>query len=295
MERTERICSYQGICIPHPQLTQISRRFDEMRTMVRATRGRQQKGARILGPSGAGKSTIVKTYIASQPVGPAGPEVSRPLVYVMPPTACTTKGLMESILMALGDPFASKGTENALRQRVNTYLTQLRTELVFIDEIQHLVGKAGDKTTWRVTESLKLLLDDGAAAFVFLGVEEASEIFDRNSQLKNRMLKPFDMGPMSALDEEQFKIFQGFVGLLQRDMITRGIISADSVDLLDSVMIAGLHQASGGLLGVAANIIEASLNEACDDGCMELEFEHVNRAIENWAIPHGFIKHNPFK
>lgn len=294
MNRTERLCSFQNICIPHPQLKQIGRRFDEMREMVRATRGKQQKGGRILGPSGAGKSTIVKTYIASQSVASAGPEMNRPLVYVMPPTACTTKGLMESILMALGDPFASKGTENALRQRVNTYLTQLKTELVFIDEIQHLVGKAGDKTTWRVTESLKLLLDDGAAAFVFLGVEEAMEIFDRNSQLKNRMLKPNDMGPISANDDDQFNIFKGFVGLLRREMINRGVITADSVDLLDSMVIAGLHEAAGGLLGVAANIIEASLNEACDDGCMELEYDHVVRAVQNWAIPHGFTKHNPF-
>lgn len=293
MQRSQRLREMREIFIPHPKMKRLAQRFNEMRDMARATRGTPQKGLRVLGPSGAGKTSAVSAYIRDEEAkGVADPQ-SKPLLVASLSAATTTKGVYENILTALGDPFSGRGTENKLRERVNNYLRELRTEIVFIDEVQHLVGRAGYKTAWNVTEVLKRLLDDGVSSFVFLGTQEASVIFDRNAQLNNRLLKPEDITPILAADPEEFKTFQGFIGFFQKQMLDKGIVGHGSVDLFDSHILAALHEVSGGVLGVAVNLLAEAVSEACEDESEDLLLEHLGRAIDNWAIPFGFARENP--
>lgn len=76
------------------------------------------------------------------------------------------------------------------------YFILLQTELLIVDEVQHLNYRNGLKND--VTDTLKGLLDADVIPIVFFGTEDAAQMFGRNLQLNGRLLPPCDLNPLNA-------------------------------------------------------------------------------------------------
>ncbi len=129
---------------------------------------------------------------------------------------------MSSILDYFGDSYSSQGTEQKLKMRVKACFQRFQTDLLIIDEAQHLNYRNSERSD--VTDSLKRLLDDGVVPIVFLGTEEARDLFTRNVQLGGRLLPPCDLKPLDFRTPSDRGLLAGYTTLLDQAIVTKRIL-----------------------------------------------------------------------
>ncbi|HWT52577.1 MAG TPA: TniB family NTP-binding protein [Caulobacter sp.] len=253
--------------------------------------GRPQHGVRVLSPSGSGKTTTALKIKALIEAGLAEDNDVRPVVYVVLDRQATSRKLFAAILSALGDGFHGKGTEDLLRERAYKLLRHFKTQLLIIDEVQHLSsrGAGGD-----VTDSLKRLLDDGVVPVVFMGTEAAQPMFNGNLQLSARLLPPADIKKLSAAVAEDRSLLAGFVFELDRAIVGRGLMSEPG-GWHDEWVIGCLHEVCDGVVGRIVRLVRIALEIALRRGASRVEPYDLMLATERWAVPQQFVEGNPFR
>ena len=286
-----KIARFQAIFIPYPPHTEFHERCDYMVQLGRATRGQPQKGMRALAPSGSGKTTAARAFMRRFDATTPRTSDRVPIVFVALERAATSKRLMTSILDYFGDPFSSRGTEQALKQRAKACFERFQTDLLIIDEVQHLNYRTSEKSD--VADSLKRLLDDGIVPIVFLGTEDAHDLFTRNVQLGGRLTSPSDFKPLDLRIASDRALMAGYATLLDRALVERGILPEAS-NLEDPWVLSCLHAVTDGVIGRTSRLVEAALEIALRIAATRIEKYDLTLAVDRWAIPNGLTKTNPF-
>lgn len=290
-EIADRIASFKEAFIPYPKHMELHVQLDYRQKLGRQTIGRPQMGLRVLAPSGSGKSTAALAYIAAVERSRPRTDTFIPVVKVDLERGSTPKKLMMSILIAYGDLHAGHGNELTLRRRVFACVERFQTELLLVDECQHLNYRNGAKND--VTDTLKGLLDAGLLPMAFLGTEEATPMFVRNLQLNGRLLPPCDLHPLSARRPEDQQLFATFVSKLEQIVVERGVLPQLSTLAADK-MLPGLFEVSDGVIGRVCRLFEAALVHALRRGAHKLERADISWATERWGMEQAFIDRNPF-
>lgn len=186
----------------------------------RTRKARRQDGTAhcslITGVSGTGKSRLFSRYMENQPVPESG---TMPLVYVMTPAPFTQVGFARAFLRAMGKPVISGQDQDTMLDRIQHYLGQLRTELVMLEEISHVVDrKAKDaKVPYWVTDTIKLnFLEKAKVPIVMNGVPVAKDLFRINSQLETRRLDIVELMPYDMADNVSRESFMVLLELYER-------------------------------------------------------------------------------
>lgn len=289
-EVAEKLERFRSVYIPYPVHTDFQSRCDYLQKLGVRTRHKAQMGMRVLAPTGSGKTTAADRYIEIVERRRPRTPTSIPVVKVNLERASTSKKLMISILDEFGDPFSMHGNELILKRRVFSYFQRFKTELLFVDEVQHLNvrgGAGGD-----VTDTLKGLLDGGLVPIVFMGTEDARSLFTRNLQLNGRLLAPCDFTPLKVTSAADRLLFSGFVERLERVLVDEGILPEASA-LREAALLPALFEVSKGVIGRVARLFQAALEIAIRRGARRLEPFDFAEAIDRWAIPQGFIDQNP--
>lgn len=289
-EIADKIERFQSIYIPFPMHTDFQNRCDYLQKLGVRTRHKAQMGMRVLAPTGSGKTTAANRYIEMVERRRSRSSTSIPVVKVNLERASTSKKLMISILDQFGDPFSTHGNELILKRRVFAYFQRFKTELLFVDEIQHLNARGGPGGD--VTDTLKGLLDGGLVPIVFMGTEDAHSLFTRNLQLNGRLLAPCDFTPLQVNSQEDRTLFTGFVERLERALVDEGIMPEVS-NLRETGLLPALFEVSKGVIGRVVRLFQAALETAIRRGAQCLETFDFVEAIDRWAIPQGFINQNP--
>lgn len=306
------------IRIKHPLLEDAHRLYDDLRYAKRHSFGQPQKWAALFAPSQSGKTMSITTYIETTVVdeliqqGRFPPDMDRKeiarlqktVVHVTLSAKATPKSLAIDILNAFGDPASSRGTTQGLLKRVYEYLRYHGTELLAIDEIQHLSDKlvsaegvtsrTGIAESTAVTDTLKTMLLHGVTPMMFIGIGEARHHLFNDVQLAARCVKELDFGALDIADPAQRKIFFDFVGKLGLKLKRHGLFEEDT-DLLSGDVPACVYAVAGGRLGMAANLLLAACVEAREAGATRVTREHLSDATDGWAIPMGIVAYNPFR
>ncbi|WP_312163592.1 TniB family NTP-binding protein [Phenylobacterium sp.] len=286
-----KIARFQEIFIPYPPHTEFHERCDYLVKLGQVTRGQPQKGMRALAPSGSGKTAAARAFIHQFHAKTPRTQERVPIVYVALERASTSKRLMISILDYFGDPFSTRGTEQELKQRVKACFERFQTDLLFIDEIQHLNYRNSERSD--VTDSLKRLLDDGVVPTVFLGTEDALDLFTRNIQLGGRLIAPSDFHPLDLKSSSDRALIAGYATLLDQALVDRDIVDEPS-GLNEPWVLACLHAISDGVIGRVSRLVEVALEIALRRGASRIEKYDLAIAVDRWAIPNGLTKTNPF-
>ncbi|MNS86423.1 hypothetical protein D3C72_1203280 [compost metagenome] len=249
-------------------------------------------GLRVLAPTGSGKTTAALAYMAGVEARRPRTKTFVPVIKVDLERHSTSRKLMMSILFALGDPFFDRGNELTLKRRVLEYFILLQTELLIVDEVQHLNYRNGLKND--VTDTLKGLLDAGVIPIVFLGTEEAAQMFGRNLQLNGRLLPPCDLNPLNARSATDRDLFARFVRKLEEVVVAQGVLPELSTLEADGALPA-LFEVSGGVIGRVSRIFQVALEVAIRRQGHRLEVSDLSWAFDHWAVPQAFVEHNPLK
>lgn len=291
-EVAEKLERFRSVYIPYPVHTDFQNRCDYLQKLGVRTRHKAQMGMRVLAPTGSGKTTAADRYMEIVERRRPRSSTSIPVVKVNLERASTSKKLMISILDQFGDPFSTHGNELILKRRVFACFQRFKTELLFVDEVQHLnfrSGAGGD-----VTDTLKGLLDGGLVPIVFMGTEDARSLFTRNLQLNGRLLAPCDFAPLQVTSEADRSLFAGFVERLERVLVDEGIFPEASA-LREAGLLPALFEVSKGVIGRVVRLFQAALEIAIRRDARRIEPFDFAEAIDRWAIPQGFIDQNPIR
>lgn len=287
----EKIAAFESIYIVYPPHSEFHEGCDYLIKLGRATRGRAQKGMRTLAPSGSGKTTAAENFVDRFEARYPRTDEYVPIVYIALERATTAKKLMMSILDFFGDNYSSSGNEQTLKKRVKACFERFGVELLIIDEVQHLNTRRLDQGD--VTDSLKRLLDDGVVPIVFLGTDEAEDLFQRNLQLNGRLLAPCDFKKLVFERPSDRNLLGGYARLLDQALVDKGVMPKLS-GLDDPWVLGCFHAVSDGVIGRVSRLVCVALEIALRRDATRLEIGDFAEAVDRWAIPNAFCEANPF-
>lgn len=288
----EMVARFRSVFIHYPPHISLHGRLDYLQKIGRRTRGEPQMGMRVLAPSGSGKSTAAKAYIDMVEARRPRTVEYVPVIKIDLERHTTSKKLMILILEAFRDPYASYGNELTLKRRVLSCFERFGTELLIVDEVQHLNYRNGVRND--VTDTLKGMLDTGLVPIAFLGTEEALPMFKRNLQLNGRLLPPCDVHPLNARSGRDQKMFAGYVARLDQVLVDQGIFRQPS-GLDEAEILAALFDVSKGVVGRVNRLMHAAIEVAVRRGATRLEIADLSWAVDAWAVEQSFTDRNPFR
>jgi hypothetical protein len=308
------LAEFESMRIDHGRLPDAFDVFDSLRVTKRKAPYQPKRWSSIFAPTGSGKSTAIRMYlenvVAKEAVKrglfPADMDKfeiaskQKIVPHVTLDGVTKIKNLMQKILLALGR--SAKGTTADLTREVYDHLREPMVELLIIDELQHLLPKndkdkrppdAGDEPT-AITDTLKSMLIEGCVPMVFVGIDEARPVIFTSQQLAGRNVRQIDYSCLDWTIPTERKVFLNYCGNVGLKLKQHGLFEQASNFLLGDTP-ACLHATSGGRLGMVSRIVEQAALIAADEEAPEVLREHLEKAVDRWAIPTKIIDYNPFR
>lgn len=238
--------------IETPQARRVFARIGEVHQDT--LRSKTSKGLLVQGFSGSGKTTTVREYLSSAFPTPDIPGQLRRAVHVEIPSSPSKKNLAAAMLMSLGDPFAESRNHSAEAKftRIVTLLKNLKTEIVFMDEAQHLIDYKRT-STYEAADWIKSLMNESSATFVLVGLKRTQQLLYANEQLRRRFSASVDFERFSwATREEQ----QDFAALLNG---IHSVLPVPAVEFVTEDLLLRFHHASFGLIDYLIKILDRAV------------------------------------
>jgi len=168
-------------------------------------------GLLLVGPSGVGKTSLVKSYQKKYPKLSSESGTQLPVVYATVPSPSRSdavRDLPKSILYAMGDPFADKGSGVTMTNRLIGLFKDCGTKLLIWDELKHLYDRENNKLLYNASNWLKTFIKDTEVATVLVGLlGEAEQVVNINPQLSRLFGDPQMMTPFEWDDEFRSLLF----------------------------------------------------------------------------------------
>lgn len=286
----QKINRFRQIHVGHPHELELFNTLDLMRALARVSPEGPFQGLKFVSGSYSGKSTSLRAYTARANRGVK----NGPVLYVTLEGDTTPKALFVMIARALGDPLAEKGTYLDIQRRVYDACRERGIELIIIDEINHLVMQDTEKAAWKVTETLKRMLEDGVAPMVLAGMERAEKLFTTNDQLNNRLRQPFSYDPLDMNIDGDLAYAAKFMRQLDKAMVAACVCEMPS-GLGEHALPWAIFKAGNGYIGRAKNIIERALELSLLESSPCIAISHLHKAVELWAVGLDFVPDNAFE
>lgn len=248
-------------------------------------------GGRILitGPSGSGKTTILENYEEQFPWVIEKHKTRIPVLHVVVPSSPTVKSFSESILLALGDPMARRGSAEEKTFRIFQLLKACEVEILLIDESQHFYYAHTIVEFRRVTDWLKNMISMSGLAVAMFGLEEAEMVVFSNEQLARRFSTRLHISPFNFNDEEDFKEFRAVLKAFQEVLPISVAEPLYGANLARRFLVA-----SNGLLDYVRKILEGAVVVACRARLTKLDLITYAAGFRNNVWPQVPDRLNPF-
>lgn len=242
----------------------------------------------IVGESGTGKTSLAELMKQNNPDAEL-PELSvRTIVYVEVPSVGTVGALAYKILVALGDPYPSKGMIPERTHRIQILLKACKTEALMFDEAQHIYDRGQRKSQYATSDWLKALLDACGVPMFLLGIPRLEILLNVNEQLRRRFESPINLSnrEYSEIESETYEI----VKLLAPSMIIP--LSVDELRGNDAA--ARFYYATDGRVAYIKKLLIAAMEIAFDLGESVVYLSTLERAFSEKIWSAGIVQLNPF-
>ena len=249
----------------------------------------------IEGQAGVGKTELIKTYARNFPRKIVGDKTRIPVLLVTAPKPVTIKMMSTTMLRSLGDPNAAKGDQESKNMRLKNYIGKdCETELVIIDEFQHLLQSGTDKVLAKVTDWLKYLIKETGTPFLVVGMEGKTELILRSNPQLDRLfddvelLKPFqfDINKPGTVKEFATTINQ-LSKVIGRELPWRS--------KEDSDFAYRMHYATNGIFAYIEKLMYRAVVIATENKSDKIEMKFLEDAFEQKVKRKLRKEHNPFE
>lgn len=294
----------RAIWIDHPpQLVNIQRIL-AYRQETLGQFGKPFDGRSLCQLTQAGKSAIawrIKAFLAEQRALEGLEANEFQVIIVTVKKGMTIKGFLQAVLHKLGDEFLderegrSRSTDRRsiqlLEQRIAEWVPKLGVELLFVEEVQRLVGARIDAK--QVTEQFQTMLDGGVVPLVLTGTEEAADLFASNKELRARLGTPLELLPVPGTDDATAEMLQNFCEEFDRELTETGIFQVRS-GLDEPEIVLPISKVTGGHIGRVSRLLKEATMSAVERGATFLEPFDLSNATRRYAIPNDWVDEDPF-
>lgn len=247
----------------------------------------------IQGLAGVGKTTLITDYVKKFPRKIVGDKTLIPVLLVSAPKPVTVKMMSTEMLRSIGDPLAEKGDQDSKNNRLVNYIgNDCETELVIIDEFQHLIQSGTDKVLADVSDWLKHLIKATNVPFLVVGQQGQIElILNSNPQLK-RLFDVVTLDPFTFDTEnpETIQEFGDFLVQFERKLeLELPWRSDDDIDL-----VYRMHYATDGIVAYVRKLMFTTAKMAIDKNADQLEMRFLSTVFEEKFKKKLEKEHNPF-
>jgi hypothetical protein len=215
----------------------------------------------LYGDSGMGKTMILekmerqhpKSYDEHQGI------TKRPVLIVQMPASPDERRFYTRILEVLGAPYSMREQIGVLEGRVIRLLSELGTQLLFIDEVHHLLA-GSHRDQRRALNLLKFLTNELKIVIVAVGTSDAFHALQTDVQVANRF------EPLLIPRWTQTEAFRAFVVAYGKLLPLRKPSAFGEPDMIRALITqsAGITGRVTGLLGRAAEIAIRDGSEVID-------------------------------
>nr|WP_192847051.1 ATP-binding protein [Aureimonas sp. AU4] len=292
--------------------------MSDLRECRRRTPHSEQGCASLFADTQSGKSTAVKHYIETKvldDVIAAGElkgdglnrvkaaTLQKRVLHVTLTDKATPKSLACDILDVLGAKYSAGSSTPLLMRQAYVLLKGCRTELLVVDEIQHLSltalrqgtrASSSNQFETSATNTLKLMMIRGLVPILFVGKTEARHHLFNDEQLAARCVNEINYGRLRLEIASEYKIFKDYLGKVGLMLREHGLFPECS-NFLSGDIPACVFEVAGGRLGMASRLVEAGAERSLERKGTTVNRDDLSQATDEWAIPKGHIDYNPFR
>lgn len=243
----------------------------------------------VIGESGCGKTSLARSFHHQYPSQYLQEQTITPVVYVEVPSIGTIGAVARQILAALGDPFPEKGRVIDQTARIELLIRSGKTEMLILDEAQHVYDRGQHKSQYATADWLKTLINSIQIPVVLLGIPRLEKLLHVNVQLRRRFSAPLllSLGNPSEPDflATSFDVINALLPVLPIPLSLREM----SVEELTRRM----YYATDGRVGYLKDLLSRALEKAWETGGKEVTRSDLEMAFTTiWSGGKSAL--NPF-
>lgn len=241
-----------------------------------------------VGQSGTGKSTLKKEMLMRYPNIEGGDRTFQPVLTVDTPSRPTVRNMAEAMLIALDEPFYTRGSAIEKSNRIFVLMRQKKVEMLMVDELNHFVdrGKQGDICD--VADWLKSIIDHTGVSCVLIGLHRCEAVLTYNEQLRRRFSVRLELHPFTIKSPDDLKHFASIIKMFDAmlDFPERIPLTTD--------FVTKMFYATNGIIDYVRKLLCGAAELATADGSRGIALEHLEIAFRDFIWHRGVGQLNPF-
>lgn len=264
--RIERINSDRWIGFSRSKI--VERRLLDLMATPRQSR---MPGLVVYGASGMGKTMIARKFAADFPsvYDPHGGTIRAPLLLLQAPPAPDERRFYLHILTAIGAPLTRHRTIGELEVRTMSFLKDLGTRMIVIDEVHNLLA-GSFREQRRFLNALRFMTNELEASLACFGVNEAIDAIRGDTQLARR------------LDEHHLPNWEDDVEFSQLVLTLIKAMELRQPSVLELRSLRHILAVTGGVTSRVFTMVKALAIEAIETGTEKITDEAVGEWRPTW-------------
>jgi len=243
----------------------------------------------ISGDTGLGKTTICDEYVSRFPMKQDGKGTFLPVLYVRTPTSPTMKSLTTKLLDAFNDPAAFTGTFLEQRLRLRNMIRACGTQLVILDELQHMIDPEKKRILHNASNFLKELIDELEVPTIGVGLSTSEPVLISNLQLGRRISQREELTPFKWSEKGDQKEFRRLLMTIDAQLPLK-----KTSELATEEMAHRIYHATGGVMDHIMKLVRHSAQVAVEKDMDHIDSELLSHVYEKHISSLYPEKFNPF-